>query len=322
MKIQMAPMEGITNYIYRNAHAKHFGKMDKYYTPFLSLHREKEFNHKEKQEILPEHNEGLCVVPQVLTNSAEDFLVAAKKLKDLGYDEININMGCPSGTVTTKGKGAGILEDAERLDNFLETIFERTPVNISIKTRLGMESTQEWAMLLDIYNKYPIIELIVHARVRNDFYKNTPNWEAYAYAVENSRNPLCYNGDIFTLEDYDRFKERFPHVENVMLGRGLLTNPFLASEISRQQGDVSDKICAENAEEKLLQFQAFHDEVYTEYQKIMSGDQNVLFKMKELWTYMIAMFPDAEKEQKAIRKAKKCTEYESAVSGLFGRKMR
>jgi len=159
MKLEMAPLEGITTYIYRNAHTKYFGKMDKYYTPFLSLHKEKEFNHKERQEILPEHNEGLHVVPQVLTNSAEDFLRAAQKLKALGYEEININAGCPSGTVTTKAKGAGMLDDPMRLDRFLAEIFEKSPVEISVKTRLGMEKPEEWEDLLKIYNKYPLKEL-------------------------------------------------------------------------------------------------------------------------------------------------------------------
>ena len=317
MKLQMAPMEGITTYIYRNAHARHFGKMDKYYTPFLSLHKEKEFNHKERQEILPEHNEGLCVVPQVLTNSSEDFLCAAKKLKDLGYDEININIGCPSGTVTTKAKGAGMLEDPTRLDRFLAETFEKTPVDISIKTRLGMESAEEWENLLQIYNKYPIKELIIHARVRNDFYKNTPNWAAYAYAVENSTNPICYNGDIFSLEDYCKLKERFPDTENVMMGRGLLANPFLPKEIYDKKDDATDYTIVGMNKEQCLQLQAFHDELYDEYKKIMSGDQNVLFKMKEIWTYMIKLWPDAEKQQKAIRKAKKCSEYENTVRELF-----
>lgn len=317
MRLEMAPMEGITTYIYRNAHARHFGKMDKYYTPFLSLHKEKEFNHKEKQEILPEHNEGLCVVPQVLTNSAEDFLCAAKKLKNLGYDEININMGCPSGTVTTKAKGAGMLLDPARLDRFLAEAFEKTPVDISIKTRIGMERADEWEELLCIYNKYPIKELIIHARVRADFYQNTPNWEAYSYATKNSKNPICYNGDIFSLEDYFKLKENFPSVESVMLGRGLLANPFLVEEIYNDKMDSLNAVKNGMSKQKYVKLQVFHDELYDEYRKILSGDQNVLFKMKELWAYMIKLWPDAEKQQKAIRKAKKCSEYECVVRELF-----
>lgn len=311
MKLQMAPMEGITNYIYRNAHARHFGKMDKYYTPFLSLHREKEFNHKEKQEILPEHNEGLNVVPQVLTNSAEDFLSAAKKLKNLGYSEININLGCPSGTVTAKCKGAGMLEDTKRLDDFLAEVFERTPVDVSIKTRIGMAMPEEWETLLDIYNKYPIKELIIHPRVREDYYKNTPNLSAYAYAIENSKNPICYNGDVFSVDKYRKIKDILADTNNIMLGRGLIANPFLAEEIYKEV--ENGQVGMANA----LRLQDFHDEVYEEYRKILSGDQNVLFKMKELWAYMIGMWPDAKKQHKQICKSKKCSEYEAAVKELL-----
>lgn len=311
MKIQMAPMEGITTYIYRNAHAAHFGKMDKYYTPFLSLHKEKEFNHKELQEILPKHNDGLNVISQVLTNSAEDFLVAAEKLKDMGYDEININLGCPSGTVTAKNKGAGMLQDTVRLDNFLSEVFEKSPVDVSIKTRIGMESADEWESLLEIYNKYPIKELIIHARVREDYYKNTPNLEAYVYAVENSKNPICYNGDIFSVEDYQRLKEILPDDGNIMLGRGLIARPFLTEELYRgTKQNIQEK-------ETRMKLQAFHDEVYEGYKQVMSGDMNVLFKMKELWAYMIGMWPDAKKEHKLICKAKKCMEYEQIVRGLL-----
>jgi len=311
MKLEMAPLEGITTYIYRNVHAKYFGKVDKYYTPFLSLHKEKEFNHKERQEILPDNNEGLHVIPQVLTNSAEDFLRVAEKLKALGYNEININAGCPSGTVTTKAKGAGMLDDPMGLDRFLAEIFEKSPVEISVKTRLGMEKPEEWEDLLKIYNKYPLKELIIHARVRADFYQNKPNWEAFSYAMESSRNPVCYNGDIFSVEDYPRLMECFPTLERVMLGRGLLMNPLLAEEIYAKS---SDKEIPMLEREKL---RGFHNELYTEYSKILSGDRNILFKMKELWTYMVHLWPDAQMHQKAIRKVKNCSEYEICVNKMF-----
>ncbi len=314
MRLEMAPLEGLTTYVYRNAHAKYFGKMDKYYTPFLSLHKEKEFNHKEWQEILPEHNEGLCVVPQVLTNSAEDFLRAAEKLKVLGYEEININMGCPSGTVTPKGKGAGMLDDPMRLERFLAEVFEKSPVEISVKTRLGMESAEEWEDILKVYNKYPLKELIVHARVRADFYQNKPNWDAFAHAVECSTNPICYNGDIFTLSDYGKLRERFDTVEQVMLGRGLLVNPFLVEEIRRGEEEADSE---KQWVQRLPGLQAFHDEIYAEYSKLMSGDRNILFRMKELWTYMIRLWPDGDKYQKAIRKATSCSEYEVCVRKMF-----
>lgn len=310
MQLEMAPLEGLTNYIFRNTHAKYFGKMNKYYTPFLSLHKEKEFSHKERQEVLPENNAGLWVVPQVLTNSPEDFLKAADALKAIGYEEVNINLGCPSGTVVPKGKGAGMLAESELLERFLEEIFEKTPLKISIKTRLGMEDVQEWHKLLEIYNKFPLEELIVHARVREDYYKKPVRWDSFAWAMEQCKHPLCYNGDIFTVEDYVALKERFPKLEAVMLGRGLLRNPGLAGEICIREGFFAE--CADFAK-----LHAFHNELYAEYQKILSGDRNVLFKMKEFWSYFIWNFPDKEKQLKKLHKAKNCAEYESWVRILF-----
>lgn len=303
--LEMAPLEGITTYVYRNAYAKHFGDIDKYYTPFLSLHKEKEFNHKEKQEISPENNRGLWVVPQVLTNSAEDFLQAARKLHAMGYQEVNINMGCPSGTVTTKGKGAGMLADKEKLKHFLEEVFGACPMEISLKTRLGMERPEEWEELLDIYNAFPIKELIVHARVREDFYNNTPNLQAFGLAMEKSKNPLSYNGDVFSKEEFTKRKEKFPGLEHVMLGRGLIANPSLATEI--KGGNHYN----------IEQFRDFHDEVYAGYQAIQFGDRNILFKMKELWFYMLYVFPEGESYRKKMKKVNCCRDYESLVRMMW-----
>lgn len=302
--LEMAPLEGITTYVYRNAYAKHFGDIDKYYTPFLSLHKEKEFNHKEKQEISPKNNEGLKVVPQVLTNSAEDFLRAAHKIRDLGYAEVNINMGCPSGTVTAKGKGAGMLSDKTKLRQFLEEVFAESPLEISVKTRLGMENPEEWEELLDIYNEFPIKELIVHARVREDFYNNMPNWKAFGLAMEKSKNPLSYNGDVFSKEGFAKLKEHFPGLENVMLGRGLIANPSLATEITG------------GTRYTIEQFRAFHDEVYAGYQAIQFGDKNVLFKMKELWFYMLYVFPEGESYRKKMKKVNCCRDFENLVGAM------
>ena len=312
----MAPLEGLTTYIFRNAHARHLGQIDKYYTPFLSLHREKEFSHKERQEILPENNAGLWVVPQVLTNSSEDFRKAAKELQAIGYEEVNINLGCPSGTVVPKGKGAGMLAEPERLERFLEECFEGTPLKISVKTRLGMEEEEEWERLLDIYNKFPLEELIVHARVREDYYKQPVRWEVFSLAYEKSKCPVCYNGDIFTLEDYIRLQERFPKLEAVMLGRGILRNPALAEEICRIDSDHQQVMTKENREH-YERLRAFHDEIYTGYRQILSGDRNVLFKMKEFWSYLICSFPEGEKQLKKLHKTKDCAEYESWVRVLF-----
>ena len=205
MKFYLAPMEGLTGFVFRNAYQKHFGNIDTYFTPFIN---NKKMNYKEIKDILPEHNEGMHVVPQILTNRAEDFLAIAKELGNYGYESVNLNLGCPSGTVVAKHRGAGFLAVPEELDHFLEEIFAECPLRISVKTRVGVNDAGEWEHLLSIYEKYPMEELIIHPRVQKDFYNNTPDMEAFLYAVENSRHTLCYNGDICSVEDYRTWIEQ------------------------------------------------------------------------------------------------------------------
>ena len=307
MKYYLAPLEGVTTYVYRNAYHKYFRQMDKYFTPFIVPHREKKFSTRELKELSPEHNAGLKVIPQLLTNNVEDFLKTAKDIKALGYDEINLNFGCPSKTVVTKKRGSGFLAYPDELDAFLDEVFERTDMKISVKTRIGKEDPEEFHRLLEIYNKYPIDELTIHPRIQTDYYKNTCNWDMYEIAYTQSKNPICYNGDVHSKSYYDMFLERFPSTEAVMLGRGIIANPGLVSVL--EEGKALNK-------ETL---RAFHDQILADYVEISSGDRNVLFKMKELWFYMISLFEDADKLHKKIKKTERVSEYEAIISTLFSK---
>lgn len=305
MEFYFAPLEGISGYIYRNAYNKYYGMIDKYFLPFLMPNQFGHFSSREKNDILPEHNEGMSAVPQILTNSANDFIRTAKKLEKYGYDEVNLNLGCPSKTVVTKGRGSGFLAFPDKLDSFLEEIFANTNIKISIKTRIGKESPLEFERLLEIYNQYPLAELIIHPRLQSDFYKNSPNWEVFREALAKGNCKICYNGDISTVSDYERFIETFPEVGCIMLGRGILSNPGLICAI--RQNTQLDKST----------LKAFHDQIYKDYQNVLSGDKTILFKMKELWFYMAKIFTNYEKYAKKIKKAEKLAVYEKAVDALF-----
>ena len=307
MNLYFAPMEGLTGYVYRNAHRACFGGVDKYFTPFLSPNQNHKFTAKEEKDVLPEHNQGIPLVPQILTNRAEDFIWAAGEMKARGYREVNLNLGCPSGTVVSKYKGAGFLARQEALNRFLDQIFQEVDLEISVKTRIGIAAPEEFPELMEIFNRYPIRELIVHPRLRTDFYKNTPDRESFGYAVKESRAPLCYNGDIFTEEAFRSAASRFPSVERVMLGRGLLANPALAERIRG----------IEEAPLTASRLAAFHRALYEGYRLAIPEERNVLFKMKEMWTYLICMFPEADRYGKKIKKAKSAGEYETAVAALF-----
>ncbi|MCY6483958.1 tRNA-dihydrouridine synthase family protein [Clostridium aestuarii] len=305
MKYYFAPLEGITGYIYRNAYQTFFGQIDKYFTPFISPTSNKGFTSRELNDILPEHNQGLSVVPQILTNNAEHFIRTVNELTKFGYNEINLNLGCPSGTVVAKHKGSGFLAQREQLNEFLEDIFSKSSTKISIKIRIGKDSPDEFYELIEIFNKYPLEEIIIHPRIQTDFYKNKPNMEVFKDALALSKNPVCYNGDIFNGSDYRKLAEMYPSLGAVMLGRGLIANPALIGEIKNNH--IIDK--------KVMK--AFHDTVYAGYQKILSGDRNVLFKMKEFWFYMIHLFAESDKYAKKIRKTVRLCDYEAVISRLF-----
>lgn len=307
MNYYLAPMEGITGYIFRNACHSCFYPMDKYFTPFIvaKTNAKKNLNHREYHDILPENNKGMYTVPQILTNKAEDFIIIAKELREFGYEEVNLNLGCPSRTVVSKGRGSGFLAFPEKLDSFLEQIFDSVDMKISVKTRIGIDTPEEFEPLLKIYNRYPLEELIIHPRLQKDYYKNTPNLEVFRNGYEKSPNPVCYNGDIFTVEDYRRFAEAFPKCTRVMIGRGLLYNPGLVQELVT--GRPMDK----------QQLRRFHDQLYREYQGWVSGDTNLLFKLKELWSYLIYSFEGSAKFGKKIRKAERLGVYDDIINQMF-----
>lgn len=323
MKIYFAPLEGITGFLYRNIYHEFFGEgMDKYFTPFIVPTGGGFTKNRSMKDVLPENNKGLPIVPQLLSNHAEDFISLSEQLAGFGYEEVNLNLGCPYRTVVSKGRGSGFLAKRKELQAFLDTIFEACngKIAISIKTRIGLDSSQEWEELLSLYNEYPMKELIIHPRIQKDFYQNTPNMEAFDKALANSKNPLCYNGDIFTKVDYLTFCEKYPQIDCMMIGRGFLTNPGLFYEIKGEAFMTKEK------------FRAFHDRLYREYRALMGEDKNTLFKMKEFWNYAQYLFVGgqriadeaweeqtkvAEKYMKKIRKSQRAAEYDSAVNGLF-----
>ena len=306
MKIYFAPLEGITNHIFRNAYNEIYGHIDKYFAPFISPSEKCPITPRERKEVTPENNQGFYLVPQILTCRSEHFIEGAKELRAMGYKEINLNLGCPSGTVCAKGKGAGFLPETLALQKFLDDIYsyaESDGVKISIKTRLGYFNPDEFYDLLDIFNKYPVSELIVHPRIKSDFYKGEPRKEYYAYALEHSKCPLVYNGNIFSAKDYEEYSGSFgTSLDPVMLGRGLISDPSLA-----------DKLKGFTAETDFAKFKRLHDTIYHEYQKVMSPDINVLYKMRELWSYWQTLFDGKERDIKRLLKAKKYAEYEDVV---------
>ncbi|MCD8217242.1 MAG: tRNA-dihydrouridine synthase family protein [Clostridiales bacterium] len=332
MQLYFAPLEGIGGYVYRNAQADFFPKADKYFSPFISPGEKRRLTPRDRRDVAPEHNERIHLVPQILTNRAELFLETVRELQAFGYGEVNLNLGCPSRTVVAKGRGAGFLGRPEELERFLDEIFKNCDVRLSVKTRLGMESPEEFVRLLEIFNRFPMEELIIHPRVQTDYYKNVPNREMFSRALSRANTPVVYNGDIFSLSAFAEFHDEFPDVDTVMMGRGVLADPALFGEVRDRWNRKSPEYLNQNlpvgatqnlsigqgeyrlTKERLL---AFHDRLLSDYESVLFGEKTVLFKMKEIWYYMAHIFTNHEKYAKAIRKSQRLSGYREIVKRLF-----
>lgn len=303
IKLYAAPMEGLTGYIWRRAQREMFGGVDKYFTPFLSPNGNLTFQRKELDEVTQGERD---TVPQLLTNRGDYFVWAARELYAMGYREVNFNLGCPSGTVTAKHKGAGLLAYPEELERCLDEIFGTLPeMRVSIKTRIGKNDLAEWPRLLDIYARYPVAELIVHPRLQKEFYRGVVHRDAFDAALARRQEVPVYNGDLFTAADVAAFCRQYPQVDAVMVGRGLIADPALGR---RLRG---------GAPASRQELTAFHDRLLADYRQRLSGDTPVLHRMRELWNYLSGSFEGTERELKAIRKAKTVAEYLPAAQRLL-----
>lgn len=300
MRYYFAPMEGLTDSIYRRAHHKYFSGVDRYYMPFLSPTIHRSLTHREDRELPMADSEAFAAVPQVLTKVADDFLWAAQVCRDRGYDEVNLNVGCPSGTVVSKGKGSGMLRNPDALNRFLEDIFRSSVLPISVKTRLGLENSEEFPAILEIYNQYPIRELTIHPRVRKQFYNGSVDMELFRYAARNSTNPLCYNGDLTSMAQIDAIAAEFPLVKAVMIGRGLVADPGL--------------LCGGTDVAALEQFM---NALLEEYTAAFGGSRNAMFRLKENWGLLHTRFEGVDKLWKKLRKTTDLAEYKAITAEIF-----
>ena len=306
MELLFAPMEGITFAGFRKLHHELFGGATEYYTPFIAPDSNGSLRHKYLKELTDDA--GVPTVPQLLVNRPEAFNLTAEKLHDLGFAEINLNAGCPSGTVFSKHKGAGMLADLESLNRTLDGIFshaERLGYRVSIKTRMGVHSTGEFPEILEIYSRYPVAKLIVHARCRDDFYQGEPDAAGFQAALGRCRFPAVYNGNIFSAADLEKLKIRIPELPAVMLGRGAVTNPALCRELqggeALKAGELAD----------------FHDRLVELWLQSGLEPRFTVERMKTLWSYWQALFPDAKKERKALFKARTPDDYRAAAKALL-----
>ena len=321
MKKCFAPLEGITGFIFRNTYHQFYGGIDVYYTPFISVNQTCTLKKNELSDLLPKNNHVPRLIPQILANNTDDALAYIRMIAELDYDEINLNMGCPSGTVVAKGKGSGMLRDLKALDLFLERLFcglssiSHQPPQLSVKTRIGIRDLSESTEVLATITKYPFCEVILHPRLQKEFYKVPVHQDVVLSWQKELKVPLIYNGDLNTPRDIQEICQTFPSLAGIMLGRGLLWHPSLINNyVDSCSNNVFPSACPPEDPQKL---KCFHDTLFNRLLETMQEPNNVIHRMKELWFYMGCNYPDNAKALKAIKKARNIPEYQAAVRILL-----
>ena len=301
MNIYFAPLEGLTDNVYRTLHQKYFPGIRKYYTPFFSPTVHRSLTPREERELSVVGDLRAEVVPQVLTKNPEDFLWFASVAAERGYKDIILNLGCPSGTVFSKGKGSGMLRDLDGLDRFLCEIFRTSPLPISVKTRLGIHSAEEFPQLLTILNQYPIYELILHPRVQEQFYKGAPDMDSFSLCAAESKAPVCYNGNLSSLKDIEKIQEAYTSCESYMVGRALIADPGMFSPGGTDRQTLSE----------------FMEALTEEYIRTFGSEKNAMFRLKENWFYLLSKFERSEKLGKSLRKTTNLSEFKTITREIL-----
>jgi tRNA-dihydrouridine synthase len=304
-----SPLQGFTDFRFRNAQNKIFGGIDTFYSPYIRLNGKLEIKSSYNRDLLPENNSSLEVIPQIITNDADEFLFVAKYVQELGYKELNWNLGCPYPMVTKCGMGSGLISNTEKINHILDKVHSESDIIVSMKMRLGYDTTEEILGVLPILENYPIKNVAIHARIGKQLYKGGVHLEAFQACVDSTKLKLYYNGDITTVAKFKEMQALFPTIDHWMIGRGLIADPFLPSMIKNNS--------FEYPKNKMELFSEFHDTLYAGYSESLSGATHILLKMHHLWEYFSVIFSNPHKVHKKIKKAQSIRNYEAAVKEVI-----
>ena len=304
-----SPLQGFSDFRFRNAQNKLFGGIDTFYSPYIRLNGKMVVKRSYERDLLPENNLGLEVIPQVITNDADEFLFVANYVRELGYKELNWNLGCPYPMVTKSGMGSGLINNPDKINHILDRAHSETDIIVSIKMRLGYENSEEILDVLPILDTYPIKNIAIHARTGKQLYKGGVHLDAFQQCIDSTIHKLYYNGDITSVAKFHEMQQRFPSINHWMIGRGLISDPFLPSMIKNNTSEYPAN--------KIELFSAFHDTLYAIYSESLSGSTHILLKMYHLWEYFSVTFSNPHKVLKKIKKAQSIRNYEAAVAEIF-----
>lgn len=309
VKLSLGPFQGITDAPFRNVFKKHFGGIDKFYTPFFTGIQKDHAKNMQVEEIDPRCNDVKTLTPQILSTDAEEILRFASQCKELGYKEINLNMGCPFPRVANKKRGCGLLPYPEKIDAILGRVFDQIEVGFSVKCRLGYFNPDEIYPVIEVFNRYPLSELIIHPRIGKQLYKGEADVQRFVELIPTIKAPLVYNGDIVSVESFERISNQVQPINEFMLGRGLLSNPFLAEEIR--------ETTPQSIQTRTERLHDYVNDLYEDRLRHAGGSPKVLGRMKELWSYLMYSFDEPQDIWRKIKKINALKEYEEAVETVF-----
>lgn len=304
-----SPLQGFTDFRFRNAFNTYFGGIDTFYSPYIRLNGKRTIKASYERDLLPENNAGIEVIPQIITNDADEFLFVSKYVQSLGYKELNWNLGCPYPMVTKCGMGSGLINDSEKIKQILDKVHSESDILVSMKMRLGYENSEEILNVLPILDTFPLKNIAIHARIGKQLYKGGVNLEGFQKCIDASNHNLYYNGDITSVKSFKEMQLRFPSIDHWMIGRGLISDPFLPNMIKTDTTAYP--------ENKIKIFKEFHDTLYNGYSESLSGATHLLLKMYHLWEYFSVLFSNPKKALKKIKKAKSIKAYDSAVAEIL-----
>lgn len=304
-----SPLQGFTDSKFRNAFNHFFGGIDTFYAPYIRLNGKLVIKNSYKRDIELANNTTLEVIPQIITNDVDEFLFVAKYIRELGYKELNWNLGCPYPMVTKRGMGSGLIADPEKINNILHKVHNESDVLVSMKMRMGYENPEEILKTLPVLDKYPLKNIAIHARIGKQLYKGGTDLDSFQKCIDNTNHKLYYNGDVTSVNAFKKLQERFPTIDHWMIGRGLIADPFLPNMIKKDT--------LEYPKNRFDIFNEFHDRIFTEYDAALSGPTPIKMKMLGFWEYFSKSFANPQKTYKKIKKAQNVKKYEIAVREIF-----
>jgi len=304
-----SPLQGFTDFRFRNAFDKYFGGIDTFYAPYIRLNGKMHIRPIYERDLLPKNNKVKELIPQIMTNDVDEFLFVADYVQQLGYKELNWNLGCPYPMVTKRGLGSGLIKNTEKIDEILERVHTESNIIVSMKMRMGYVNSKEILDVFPVLDKYPIKNIAIHARTGKQLYKGGVDLESFSNCLDKTKHKIYYNGDITGVKGFQEMRDKFPTIDHWMIGRGLITDPFLPQMIKNNTTDYP--------ENRIEIFSKFHDTLFNDYEQALSGRSHVLTKMTSFWEYFSQRFHDSHKTFKKIKKAKSIPAYEDAVGYIL-----